>query len=88
MILAKISFKIQVRFNKFLNINKMSRVCQKCKKKPIVMGIRKKLRGHYNPTGKRTRKPNLQWFKDPETGKRYKLCTKCIHAYFKQAKAE
>lgn len=66
----------------------MARRCEKCLKKPIVMGIKRKLRGHLNPTGKKHRLPNLQWFKDPETGKRLKLCTNCIHAYFKAAKAK
>lgn len=51
------------------------------------MGITRKLRGHSNPTGSRHRLPNLQIFTDPETGKRYKWCTECIHAYFKSAKA-
>lgn len=65
----------------------MARVCQKCGKKSIVMGITRKLRGHINPTGKRRKLPNLQVFTDPQTGKRYKWCTECIHAYFKSAKA-
>jgi ribosomal protein L28 len=34
------------------------------------------LRGHYNPTGKTRKKPNLQWAK--VDGKRIKMCTDCI----------
>lgn len=34
------------------------------------------LRGHYNPTSKSKRYPNLQWAK--VAGKRTKICTDCI----------
>jgi ribosomal protein L28 len=34
------------------------------------------LRGHYNPTTKNRKLPNLQWAK--VDGKRVKICTDCI----------
>jgi len=40
------------------------------------------LRGHYNPTGKTRKKPNLQWARLPAVGgvpgKRIRMCTDCI----------
>ena len=39
-------------------------------------GVRKLLRGNYNPTGKRKRHPNLQWV-TLEKGKRIKVCASC-----------
>jgi ribosomal protein L28 len=36
-----------------------------------------KLRGKYNPTIKKRKKPNLQWVKLP-SGERVLACTKCI----------
>jgi ribosomal protein L28 len=51
--------------------------CAICQKKSKKAGIRKKLRGHYNPTGKRKQLPNLQWVKLPD-GKRIRICTKCL----------
>ncbi len=41
-----------------------------------MAGKRVLLRGHYNPTGKSRRYPNLQWSK--LDGKKAKLCTRCI----------
>jgi ribosomal protein L28 len=38
---------------------------------------RKLLRGHYNPTSKKRKYPNLQWLA-VEKGKRMKVCTRCI----------
>ena len=55
----------------------MSRRCTICGKKPMVAVIRKKLRGQYNPTGKKRKYPNLQWV-HLESGKRVKACAKCI----------
>ena len=52
-------------------------------------GKRKLLRGHYNPTTKKRRRPNLQWFRLPEdtkghkAGERVLSCTKCMKAYAK-----
>jgi len=45
----------------------------------MVATIRKKLRGKYNPTGKKIKYPNLQWVR-LANGKRIKACTKCIKA--------
>jgi hypothetical protein len=55
----------------------------------------KKLRGKYNPTGKKRKYPNLQWAvipsdaKSPKKaipfrGKRVLACTKCIKALGKR----
>jgi len=55
----------------------MSRRCTVCGKKPMVAVMRKKLRGQYNPTGKKRKYPNLQWVR-LESGKRIKACAKCI----------
>jgi len=57
--------------------------CAICGKKSIVVGKRKKLRGKYNPTIKRRKKPNLQWVK-LSSGKRVLACAKCIKATAKQ----
>lgn len=68
----------------------MARHCQICDKKGNLAGRWKKLRGKYNPTGKRKQKPNLQWLRVPENikrepyrklaGKRVLSCTKCMKA--------
>ena len=63
-------------FNDRILLN-MSRRCSICNKKPMVAVIRKKLRGKYNPTGKRKKYPNLQWANLPD-GRKVKACTKCI----------
>jgi ribosomal protein L28 len=60
----------------------MARRCAICGKKSMVSVIRKKLRGNYNPTGKRVKHPNLQWVY-LESGKRVMACTKCIKAMSK-----
>jgi len=62
--------------------------CQICGKKRKISGRLQKLRGKYNPTGKRKQKPNLQWVTIPLSikkepfrkfaGKRILACTKCI----------
>ena len=61
------------------NLSKITsmRVCAICEKRPLVGGKRKKLRGKYNPTVKRVRRPNLQWAR-LSSGKKIKICTKCI----------
>lgn len=41
------------------------------------------LRGHYNPTGKKRKYPNLQWSR--VDGKRVKICTDCIKTQNKTA---
>ncbi|MCD6283672.1 50S ribosomal protein L28 [bacterium] len=61
----------------------MSKRCPICGKKPMITVDRKKLRGHYNPTGKRRKYPNLQWVR-LANGKRIKICAKCIKAMGKE----
>lgn len=67
----------------------MAKSCLICGKTSKLFRTRKKLRAtKYNPTGKRRKYPNLQWFfvpKDislkkykPFAGKRILSCTKCI----------
>ncbi|MEE8131869.1 MAG: 50S ribosomal protein L28 [Candidatus Paceibacterota bacterium] len=53
------------------------RQCQICGKGSIMRNARKKLRGIYNPTGKKRKYPNLQKTRSPE-GKRISACTTCI----------
>ncbi|MFH0805568.1 MAG: 50S ribosomal protein L28 [Patescibacteria group bacterium] len=60
----------------------MSRRCTVCGKKSMVAVMLKKLRGQYNPTGKKRKYPNLQWVR-LENGKRVKACAKCIKAMSK-----
>ncbi|MBU1292298.1 50S ribosomal protein L28 [Patescibacteria group bacterium] len=55
----------------------MSRRCSICGKKSMIAVIRKKLRGKYNPTGKKRKYPNLQ-LATLANGKKVKACTKCI----------
>ena len=46
---------------------------------------RVKLRGKYNPTVKKRKKPNLQWVRLPaQAGKRVLACAKCIKALSKR----
>ncbi len=54
----------------------MATRCSNCGKKPIMVTTRVLLRGHYNPTNRSKRYPNLQWAK--VGGKRIKICTDCI----------
>ena len=61
----------------------MASVCAICKKTSSVGGMTKLLRGHYNPTGKRRIKANLQLTRLPANGKREKLCAKCIKKLYK-----
>jgi len=66
----------------------MAKQCTICDKGSRVFGVRKKLRGKYNPTSKRRKYPNLQWLTVPQNtthkkfkpykGKRILVCTKCI----------
>lgn len=60
----------------------MPRMCQICKKKPKMSMKRKLLRGHYNPTAKKIKYPNLQWA-ILDSGKRAKVCTTCIRTMHK-----
>lgn len=43
------------------------------------------LRGHYNPTGKTRKYPNLQWVKVGTGKPRIKICTDCIKTLQKSA---
>ena len=57
----------------------MAQICSVCGK-TSYMGVRRKLlRGHYNPTAKVRKYPNLQWFAK-SGGKRVMACTKCIRS--------
>ena len=64
----------------------MEKTCTLCGKKSEVGGKRKLLRGHYNPTTKVRRRPNLQWVRLPRAragfsaGTRLLACAKCIKA--------
>lgn len=53
------------------------RKCEICGKGSIMRGKRKLLRGHYNPTGKTRKYPNLQSARTAE-GKRVMACTNCV----------
>mgnify|MGYP001571484678 CR=1 FL=1 len=55
----------------------MSRICDICDKKSVMVTVRKKLRSKYNHTTKKRKYPNLQWVK-LVNGKRVKACAKCI----------
>jgi len=50
----------------------------------MMVGRRVKLRGHYNPTAKRRKYPNLQKFTTP-AGKKVLACTNCIKRFSKKA---
>lgn len=66
----------------------MAKICKICGKGSRVFGVRKKLRGKYNPTTKRRKYPNLQWLQVPQDikhknykefrGQRVLACAKCI----------
>ncbi|MFQ6049950.1 MAG: bL28 family ribosomal protein [Candidatus Paceibacterales bacterium] len=66
----------------------MAKQCQICGKGSRLVQKLVKLRGKYNPTGKRRKYPNLQWVRVPVgvkrkvfkglAGKRILACTKCI----------
>ena len=58
--------------------------CEICGKGPIMAGKRHKLRGHYNPTPKKPKYPNLQKTTNLE-GKKVLACTNCIRTLAKRA---
>jgi len=73
----------------------MAKQCVICGKKSIMVQKLKKLRGKYNPTGKKRKYPNLQWVIIPQDakspkkaipfrGKRVLACAKCIKALSKR----
>ncbi|MBI3638246.1 hypothetical protein HY227_00700 [Candidatus Wolfebacteria bacterium] len=53
------------------------RQCSVCGKGSIVRDARKKLRGNYNPTGKKRKYPNLQKTRLQDGG-RILACATCI----------
>lgn len=55
----------------------MARQCTICGKSSQLENKRKLLRGHYNPTGKKRKYPNLQWLLI-KNGSRVKACTQCM----------
>lgn len=72
----------------------MAQLCALCAKTTNRAWRLVKLRGKYNPTVKRTQKPNLQWTTLSEqmaarfglTAGRVKACTKCIKSLTKKSK--
>ncbi len=61
----------------------MSKVCQLCDKKGMVVWRRVRLRAtKFNPTTKRRQQPNLQSITLPN-GQKIKACTKCIKTLHK-----
>lgn len=62
------------------------RACERCGKSSKQGGTRKLLRGHYNPTASGKKRANLQWGKDPATGKRVRVCTACLRTFSKTRK--
>ncbi len=63
------------------------RACDRCGKSHMMGGTRKLLRGHYNPTAYTKKRANLQWARDPVTGKRMRVCTKCQKTMVKTKRA-
>jgi len=52
--------------------------CALCGKSYLMGGTRKLLRGHYNPTNRSRKQPNLQWLTLPGKTGRVKVCVKCV----------
>ncbi|MDP3997004.1 MAG: bL28 family ribosomal protein [Candidatus Andersenbacteria bacterium] len=63
----------------------MPRICAICGKGKQMGNTRKLLRGHYNITGRRAFKPNLQ--KTTYQGEKVLACVKCIKTQHKSARA-
>ena len=59
------------------------RQCKICGKKSTWMGKYKKVMSKWDPTGMKRKYPNLQWAK-LASGKRVKVCTKCIKTLAKR----
>ncbi|MBI2096562.1 MAG: 50S ribosomal protein L28 [Candidatus Sungbacteria bacterium] len=62
------------------------KICAICQKGSHLGGVRKLLRGHYNPTTTKRVYPNLQWVRLVNSHKRVKACAKCIKALAKKTK--
>jgi len=58
--------------------------CTQCEKMSVMGGKRNLLRGHYNPTPKVRKYPNLQY--SIIDGKRELICTRCIRTNAKGAR--
>ncbi|PIP17088.1 MAG: 50S ribosomal protein L28 [Candidatus Portnoybacteria bacterium CG23_combo_of_CG06-09_8_20_14_all_37_13] len=56
----------------------MAKICEVCGKTSMMAVVRKLLRGHYNPTTKKRKYPNLQHKKIGN--KRIWICAKCLKA--------
>jgi len=61
----------------------MAKQCTICGKTSQMVQRRVKLRGKYNPTVKKRKKPNLQWVRLP-SNERVLACAKCIKALSKR----
>ena len=57
--------------------------CSVCGKGSIMRGALVKLRGHFNPTPKKRKYPNLQWLR-LTTGGRVRACTQCVKTQAKK----
>ena len=55
----------------------MKKECAICGKSSKMGGKRNLLRGKYNPTPTKRKKPNLQWATFPGGGRK-KICTRCL----------
>ena len=62
------------------------KTCELCGKGSKMVGHRKLLRGHYNPTNWTRKYPNLQKTTLPD-GKKVLICTQCMRTLAKKAKA-
>ena len=63
------------------------RQCELCGKGSRMVGRRVKLRGHYNPTIKKRKYPNLQKTTTPD-GRKVVACTNCIKGFSKKSRKE
>lgn len=59
--------------------------CEICGKGSRMVGSRKLLRGHYNPTNRTRKYPNLQKTATPK-GEKVFACTTCIRTFSKEAR--
>ncbi|MBI4193314.1 MAG: 50S ribosomal protein L28 [Candidatus Colwellbacteria bacterium] len=53
------------------------RKCSLCGKGSVIRSQRVKVRSAYNPTPRKRKYPNLQWFRSA-SGERLLACTQCI----------
>lgn len=64
----------------------MARVCEVCGKGKAMGNLRKLLRGHYNVTGRRAFKPNLQSM--VHDGQKVLACVQCMRTKAKNLRAK